>query len=924
MRYSFLLLFFICLLANAYAQNSGKISGVLADSSDSSALQYATVSIYKGADSVLSAYTLTNTKGEFSFARLNLDQKYRLVFNAWQYQMRSIGLTLKTGQPLIRLDTLFFEKALNQLDEVQIVGERPPVIVRKDTIEFNAEAFKTLPTAVVADLLKKLPGVSMGEGGQFLVNGRAVSKILVDGRDFFGGDQQIATRNLPANIIDKVQVTADREALRRDPELTEANVPQVINLKLKKAIKKGVFGKLYAGGGLNDRYETGGILNIFRDTTQISVLGYGNNLNKAGFSMGEIQRIGGFSRSGSSSMMINSNGGFALNGISFGGTGSGIQQSGGAGANFNTIVGKGLTLNAQYFFGQINSDLQELQNNYQTLGEDALTSNSSLQELKTDFSHRLAGKLEWKMDSLTKFTFTPSVALSSMESDWSQMKVNSFGSGSMSSSSYNKQDVDGEGLKYDFRLALDKDFRKKGRSMDLSLTLTKGQDLEQNFNMATNPLSSAITPALVDQFRDMRTENLRSNLYASFSEPLSGKLTVMTSLYSTFLDHENGLLTFFREQADQNYDIAVPGFSETVHQRGWKNNVDLTVHWKPLKDLRITPGIVYNQITLDNSFVNLADFKQSFDFLAPALSLAYKKLRISYYPSFREPDIKVLQPIANNTDPLFIQKGNTALLPARAHSMNLNASNYDVKRGMNYSLYLGGSIQDNAVVNSRTVDQTGVQTSMPVNADGIWSFYSSGNIRKELKSAKRQISLSAGYNVDYDRDVLIVNARQSQSDVLSLRPYGSISFNFSDKIELSQRYAPTYYKSAYEDPFFRDLKVFSHDTETELILRYPKKVVWETSLAVVADTKDIPGYSSTVSLWNAGVTYLFMKNDRAQVRLFVNDILKSKVNRYRYIQQNYIIDRQSNTLGRYALLSLTYNIQNFGGKVGGKERFFGF
>ncbi|RZL23002.1 MAG: TonB-dependent receptor, partial [Pedobacter sp.] len=316
-----LLAFALILIGNLLYAQKGTITGTLVDSANhKTTLNYATISVFKGADTVLTTYKLSDDKGVFKIGNLELGAKYRLVINAWMYNILRKEITITAADPTLNLGNLVLSEKRNNLNEVVIMSERPPVIVRKDTIEFNAESFKKLPSAVVEDLLKKLPGVAIDANGGIMVNGKSVSKILVDGKEFFGGDQQIATKNLPANIIDKVQLSDDPEAKRRDPDIVAGNVPQIINLKLKKAIKSGAFGKFYAGGGPKELFEAGGIMNFFRDTTQVSVLGYGNNANKPGFSISDVMRIGGFQRSGVNSTSINSDGAFSLNGISFGGS----------------------------------------------------------------------------------------------------------------------------------------------------------------------------------------------------------------------------------------------------------------------------------------------------------------------------------------------------------------------------------------------------------------------------------------------------------------------------------------------------------------------------------------------------------------------------------------------------------------------------
>src|SRR5215212_3984822 len=286
----------------------GTIRGKLIDTASKSPLALATVTVFKASDTVLITYRLSNPEGEFKVPGIPLNVGCRVIISYSGYDAYRKEFTLTNDTPL-DLGTIGLGGSSKTLDEVLVIAERPPVTVKKDTIEFNASSFKTLPTSLVEDLLKKLPGVQIDADGSISANGRKVNRILVDGKSFFGDDPKMATRNLPANVIDKVQVTEDKDEANRNTNGDLTNVGQVINLTLKKGVKKGWFGKMYAGAGTKERYEIGGIANIYRDTMQLSLLAFSNNLNRSGFSFKEIQDLGGFGRSGYNSVMISSRSG---------------------------------------------------------------------------------------------------------------------------------------------------------------------------------------------------------------------------------------------------------------------------------------------------------------------------------------------------------------------------------------------------------------------------------------------------------------------------------------------------------------------------------------------------------------------------------------------------------------------------------------
>lgn len=909
-----------------YAQK-GTITGTLVDSANhKTTLNYATISVFKGADTVLTTYKLSDDKGVFKIGNLELGAKYRLVVNAWMYNILRKEITITAADPTLNLGNLILSEKRNNLNEVVIMSERPPVIVRKDTIEFNAESFKTLPSAVVEDLLKKLPGVAIDANGGIMVNGKSVSKILVDGKEFFGGDQQIATKNLPANIIDKVQLSDDPEAKRRDPDIVAGNVPQIINLKLKKAIKSGAFGKFYGGAGPKELYEAGAIMNFFRDTTQVSILGYSNNANKPGFSISDVMRIGGFSRSGVNSTSINSDGAFSLNGISFGGSmNGGVQKSAGGGANFNTITKKGIKVNGKYFLGYSDNFTNQEIDVEQTLGTRRLFINTNSLQTNRSYSHNFGGRIEAKLDSLTKLTIEPNISIGITNNNGT-LKTTTFNNQLALESDGNNASRD-KGTSNDINLStsLWKDFKKVGRSLNVTLNLSRRENLSDNYTINESNFYDPLRPSeFLDQLRDNNISNFNINLNANYSEPISKVLTLSIASSANYIDNENALATFIKNPSNQAYDIAVPNLSETVMQSGYKTNNRLSLRWAVTKDLNIQPGFVFNTIDLKNEFANNENFKQHFNFFAPQLTIRYKSLSFSYSPSFREADVRYLQPIANNTNQFYIQNGNPNLKPSKTHQVNMNLYKYDTQKTLSYNLYLGGSVQNDGVIMSREISDGGVQTVTPINRDGIWQFHSNGNISKDFKGTKRQFTLTTGYWGNYNRNFVIVNGNVSTSQLINGGPRIGGRINLNDKFEFGETYSFGFNKSFYENDFFTNLNYYNHSSETEMIIRFPKKVVWETNYRLQHNTQTVNGQNNTISFWNAAVTFLFLKNDRLQLKCSINDILDTNNRRYIFLSENTVRDLRINNLGRHGLFTLTYNIQNFGGKVGGKDTMFRF
>ncbi len=318
---------------------------------------------------------------------------------------------------------------------------------------------------------------------------------------------------------------------------------------------------------------------------------------------------------------------------------------------------------------------------------------------------------------------------------------------------------------------------------------------------------------------------------------------------------------------------------------------------------------------INNSFEKDGPLNQHFNYILPSLNVRYGQLQLNYSVNATEPNVNDLQPVQDNTNPLFIQQGNPSLKPTINHSLNVNLYKYDMKSNTNYSLYLYGSMSKDAVIRSRTINAKGVQVSTPVNADGIWNAQSSMNISKQLKfSNSWKFSYGGRFWINYRKSLVILNEKRSGTDNISLNPGLNISFNWDDKFELRQNYGLGWNKGYYRDNIFPELSVLTHNSGSEIIIRLPKHWVWESSLNYIYNPQVAEGIQKSVLRWNAAVNFLFLKDDKGQFKLSVYDLLNQNITVYRQVTENYINDVETNILRRYFMLTFTYNIRNLGAK----------
>ena len=920
----------ICLFLFGKLFAQGSIKGKLVDSAQKP-LGLATITVFKASDTAIITYRLTNPGGEFKVPGLPLNMNCRVIVSFSGYEAFRKEFTLTNDTPL-DLGTIVLGNSIRSLDEVLVFSERPPVVVKKDTIEFNASSFKTLPTALVEDLLRKLPGVQVDADGNIMANGKKVNRILVDGKAFFGDDPKMATRNLPANVIEKVQVTEDKDEAARNTDGDLTNIGQVINLTLKKGIKKGWFGKAYGGIGTKDRYEIGGIANVYRDTMQLSLLAFSNNVNRSGFSFKEVQDLGGFNRSGFNSMMVTTRGGntgFALNGISFGGIDAGISKSTGVGFNLNHAPTKNKSFFLQYFYGNSNNNVQQLSNNQQFINDTTVTTKTNTNNNRNLFSHNVSAGGSYKPDTLTDITFRAGYSYqSTAENIGADINVTnnktgliSDGSGDLTNSFFANS--------YNHNLFITHRFRaKKGRVLNGFNFVNYGSNLQRYITESENEY---YVPAYEDKFfnqlRRQLVPSLNVNTSINYSEPLSSKWTLRFNNNYTFLKDKQDIGIYDKDPSSLKYDVYDHNQSSGFERTQNKLISALTLSYK-IKQLTLSAGINSSWQAIHNEFKNLpSPINTTLFNILPSFQANWKQFSMNLNQSVSAPSIQYLIPVPDSTNPFFIRYGNPYLKATKRTSMYL--SNFNFFQGTNTSInmYISGSYSDNDVVMSRTVASNGVQTVRPVNANGSANFYASVGFGKEFKNKQKFIfsfRVTPGFN--FDKKKLIVNENRSTATTVFFSPAFNIGLNWNDVVEFRQQYSPTFNRARYTDPAFKNLKNFTHYSETELIVRWPKRWVWESIASYRYNNQVAAGAPKYNLLWNAALTFILLKDNKGLLKLSVYDILDRNNNFSRYTNQNQISETQTNVLKRYLHLSFTYNIRNMGApkKIGGKDRLFMF
>jgi len=920
----------VCFFIIGKLSAQGIIKGKLVDSAQKP-LALATVTVFKASDTAIITYRLTNPEGEFKVPGLPLNLNCRVIVSYSGYEAFRKEFTLTSEAPL-DLGTIVLGSSIRSLDEVLVFSERPPVVVKKDTIEFNAFSFKTLPTALVEDLLRKLPGVQVDAEGNIMANGKKVNRILVDGKSFFGDDPKMATRNLPANVIEKVQVTEDKDEAARNTDGNLTNIGQVINLTLKKGIKKGWFGKAYAGAGTKDRYEIGAIANVYRDTMQLSLLAFSNNVNRSGFSFKEVQDLGGFNRSGFNSMMVTTRGGntgFALNGISFGGIDQGISRTTGAGFNLNHAPNKRKSFFLQYFFGNSDNNVQQLNNTQQFINDTTVTTKTNTNNNRQVFSHTVSAGGSLKPDTLTDITFRAGYSYQSTAEDIAaginvtnnKTGLISEGKGNLLNKFFNNS--------YNHNLFATHRFKaKKGRVLNMFNFVNYNSNLQRYITESENEY---YIPAYEDRFfnqlRRQLVPTLNINTNINYSEPLSSKWTIRFNNNYVFIKDKQDIGIYEKDPSSSKYDVYNYTQSSGFERTQSKLVSTLTLAYK-IKQLTLSAGVNGSWQAIHNEFKNLSSPINTTLFnILPSFQANWKQFSMNVNQSLSAPGIQYLVPVPDSSNPFFIRYGNPYLKPAKRTSVYISNFNFFQGSGTTINMFINGNFADNDVIMSRTVASNGVQTVRPVNANGTAQIYASVGYGKEYKNKQKFIfsfRLSPWFNLN--RSKLLVNSNMSTATTTGFGPSLNIGLNWNDIVEFRPQYSPSINSTKYTDPAFKNIRSVTQYTEAELIVRWPKKFVWESIVGYRYNDQVAAGAPKTNLLWNAAVTFIMLKDSKGLLKLSAYDILDRNNGFSRNTSQNQILETQTNVLKRYLHLSFTYNIRNMGvpKKIGGKDRLFMF
>ncbi len=927
-------IFFLLLLAGAgrasYAQSPpraglGVVQGQVLDSVAGQPLREASVTLLQARDSSYVTFSLTDGNGRYALRGVRPGQ-YVVLVNALGYKIVQQPVVVTAAHPTVELPPLRPRAEAQQLGEV-VVTHQAPVSVSGDTVAFSAKAFKTQPNAAVEQLLKKLPGLEVERDGTIRAQGQKVSKVLVDGKPFFGDDPKMATRNLPADIIDRVQLYDQQNDQATFSGIDSGERQRTLNLVTRRDKRKGYFGTEQAGLGTDGRYQTKLGINRFTTGRQLSVLAQADNVNHQGFSddgspsPGTTDGGGVGSLGGESGGFVLGAPGGARNVGSISGSGAqvGVTESASGGLNYRADWGARLGVAGSYLAARATTlnDQQAQRQNLTGATGDALPLTDRRAASRARLTSQRANlRLDYRLDSLTSLRLTPNLSWQTTD----QLRTTdqqTRQAGSLLNQSSSRYDAQARNLTGGGNALLMRKFKRVGRtfSVNASLGLDQQNGLALNQSRNTFLTAGASQAQVLDQQLDQRTPRQQAAATVSYTEPFTLRHQLEAHYSYTTVPSQARRLTADYNPATDAYDQYNALLSNDFASRYAAQRAGLI--WQTRR-LRYTYnlGLDAQQATL--SLTNqTADrsLRRSYPTLLPQANFTYsgarsRSLRLGYRTTLTAPTASQLQPVPDNSNPLSIRLGNPDLRPEYGHSFTASYGQSDLARGRSISGLLAGQAVQHRVVSATTFDAAGVRTTQPVNADGYFMLH--GYLALGQRLPHHQLNLNANTSANLSRSHSFINGQPNVARTWLLGQTLSANSAYNERLELSLNANFTYQQADYSLSPAANAAYFTQTISGEVYWRLPGRWVLSSDGYFTSTTGLAAGYNQRQMLWNAGLSYQLFASKQGELKLYAFDLLNQNRSVQRSATDTYVEDVRSRVLTRYWLLSFSYRLQSFG------------
>ncbi len=900
-----LLLLFLFATCSVFARNA-EIRGALFDTSKIP-IEMATVRISRLPDTAFVAATASDKAGLFKISGLVVG-KYLVHITYLGYLPIYKDVEIKTLSDRISLDSLIMSSADTQLKEAVVVGKQPGVMVNNDTLEYSPKAFRTVQSAVVEDLLKKLPGVEIDEEGKILINGQEITQVMVDGKEFFGDDPKVATKNLPVDMIERLQVVEKKSDMEELTGIDDGNRQYVINLKVKEDKKRGVFGTALAGGGTSGKYEANALINKFSKESQLTVLGGSNNTNNMGFS----------------DMLKGIPSQVAAQASRAARTGRGVMRTHMGGINYadRYLDGK-MKLNGNLFIADFNQDESRTlyRENFQTSGFNTLHRNQSNNNSSTQF--RTNWRWEYQIDKKNRLIFRPNIVWGNgNRKEWADYKT-LRGDTMLLDSSYVDYWAKEKNYYLQGTLTYGHNFDKRGRNFSIDLSGTRSNtDIYSDsrtdkwkFKNGTEMQAPVPTYQLIS--RDISRDNYRIRLY--YTEPISPTWHINLSYQfqqsnsvedkrTENMDKATGEYQLSPDQTNRSENIFYIHRIEAGIRKFWEKinlRIGATLEPTHMKSSSFRADTLF--YTIANNSFNIAPYV---DFVCPFDK--ERILRVEVRGSSRQPSPSQLQPVVDNANPNNLRVGNPDLKQSFTTRFRLRYNDYNKVSQRTIVLDMSMNFRQNAIANRTEYIEEGVQKTMPVNVNGACDGYFNFLYSLPLNPYLRFSSSATG---NYNRRIGFLSDKEQLgekniSDEIRLQERLRLTY-MSEWLEVGVKSRVRYNTAKYSLQSNMNINVFDISNGGNVEIRFPKDISLSLDYDYAFKTGYTDGFDRPQHLLEAELNMSVFKKKQGTISLRGFDLLNQRIAVSRVVRSNYIEDVAYNTLPRYFMLQFSYRFNYF-------------
>ncbi len=910
----------LLLASTAAVSQKFSVKGQVADSV-AGPLPSATVMVLSSSDSSLVNFGVSDARGFFEIKNVSQGRYLLKISFVGYVPFTRLIETPKAGTS-VDVGVLNLHVMTTELQTVVVKGDIP-VIVKRDTIEYNAGSFKTKANANVEDMLKKMPGIDVETDGSIKAQGEDVQRVTVDGREFFGRDPKLATRNLPADAVDKVQVFDKKSDQAVFTGIDDGQREKTINLELKEEKRNGAFGTLMGGAGTDDRFQARASINRFSKGQQLSFLGMGNNVNEQGFSMDDYMNFSGGSQQmmggggGRFSFTTDNNSGVPMN---FGGRQNGIVTNWAGGINFNQDLSKKTKITASYFYSSLDQDLEQTIDrvNYLPQGSYNLLQRSRQQNLNDN--HRVNFILEHQVDSANSFKLTSNISYTDSEQkQYSESETRTSTDSLQNESVRNNYNSSQNGV-LNADLLYRHRFPKKGRTFSTTLSMRMGLT-DSNGNLQSDNVfygpSSETQNILQTNTQD--NDNKSYGAVVSFTEPLGGRKyleanynfrTNRNDVNRKVYDEETGAPIFntaLSNVYNSDYIFNKPSLNLRINRQKFNVTVGVGYQMTRLKGL-----LEIQDLSIDRSFENvLPAVHFNYDFST------FKHLRFDYETSMQEPGIQQLSPVVDNSDPLNLYVGNPNLKPAYQHRGMLNYTFFDTGNFINFFAFVNGTYTTNAITNSQTVNADLVRLTTPVNMDFAQSLNSNFNVGFPIQKLNSRFNF--GPTFTQSRNATLLNLQENQIEQYTYGGNARYNFNFKDIITLDLNANVSRQITDYEFDTQTDQTYLNQRYGSELNLTILRKNALNSTFDYFIYNSETNDFSQSIALFNVSLSRFVFKANAGEIKITAFNLLDQDLSVQQTATANYLQQTTTNNLGRYFMLSFTYALNKQLNPMGGRR-----